>query len=61
MLNMEKNDLILQNKDLINKIKLLTDNDFNKSSENNVDKKDTLKMEIKNLKEENKLWKYNKR
>jgi hypothetical protein len=26
-----------------------------------VDKKDTLKMEIKNLKEENKLWKYNKR
>ena len=61
MLNMEKNDLILQNKDLINKIKLLTDNDFNKSFENNVDKKDTLKMEIKNLKEENKLWKYNKR
>ena len=55
MLNMEKNDLILQNKDLINKIKLLTDNDFNKSFENNVDKKDTLKMEIKNLKEENKL------
>ena len=55
MLNMEKNDLIVQNKDLINKVKLLSDNDYNTNSENNVDKKDTLKMEIKNLKEENKL------
>ena len=55
MLNMEKNDLIVQNKDLINKVKLLIDNDYNTNSENNVDKKDTLKMEIKNLKEENKL------
>ena len=52
---MEKNDLIIQNKDLINKVKFLSENDYNTNSENNIDKKDTLKMEIKNLIEENKL------
>ena len=55
MLNMEKNDLITQNKDLINQVRLLTDNGYNTNSEKNVDINDTLKMEIKNLKEENKL------
>ena len=55
MLNMEKYDLIIQNKDLINQVRLLTDNGYNTNSEKNVDINDTLKMEIKNLKEENKL------
>ena len=55
MLNMEKNVLIIQNKNLINKVKFLSENDYNTNSENNIDKKDTLKMEIKNLIEENKL------
>ena len=55
MLNMEKNVLIIQNKNLINKVKFLRENDYNTNSENNIDKKDTLKMEIKNLIEENKL------
>ena len=55
MLNMEKNDLITQNKDLINQVKLFTDSNYNTNSEKNVDINDTLKMEIKNLKEENKL------
>ena len=55
MLNMEKNDLITQNKDLINQVRLLIDNGYNTNSEKNVDINDTLKMEIKNLKEENKL------
>ena len=55
MLNMEKYDLITQNKDLINQVRLLTDNGYNTNSEKNVDINDTLKMEIKNLKEENKL------
>ena len=49
MLNMEKNVLIIQNKNLINKVKFLSENDYNTNSENNIDKKDTLKMEIKNL------------
>ena len=52
---MEKNDLIIQNKDLINKVKFLSEIYYNTKSENNIDKKDTLKMEIKNLIEENKL------
>jgi len=55
MLNMEKNDLIIQYKDLINKVKFLSEIYYNTKSENNIDKKDTLKMEIKNLIEENKL------
>ena len=55
MLNMEKYDLITQNKDLINQVRLLIDNGYNTNSEKNVDINDTLKMEIKNLKEENKL------
>ena len=55
MLNMEKNVLIIQNKNLINKVKFLSENDYNTNSENNIDKKDTLKMEIKNDIEENKL------
>ena len=57
MLNMEKNDLITQNKDLINQIKILTDSNYNTNSERNEDINDVLKMEIKNLKEENKLLK----
>ena len=52
---MEKNDLIIQYKDLINKVKFLSEIYYNTKSENNIDKKDTLKMEIKNLIEENKL------
>ena len=55
MLNMEKNDLITQNKDLINQIKLLTENNYNTNSENNIDINDIFNVEIKNLKEENKL------
>ena len=55
MLNMEKNDLIAQNKDLINQVKLLTDSNYNTNSEKNIDINDILNVEIKNLKEENKL------
>ena len=55
MLNMEKNDLITQNKDLINQVKLLTENNYNTNSENNIDINDIFNVEIKNLKEENKL------
>jgi len=55
MLNMEKNDLIAQNKDLINQVKLLTENNYNTNSENNIDINDIFNVEIKNLKEENKL------
>ena len=58
MLNMEKNDLIAQNKDLINQVKLFTDNNYNTNNTNsdkNADINDILNKEIKNLKEENKL------
>ena len=45
----------MEKKDLINKVKFLSEIYYNTKSENNIDKKDTLKMEIKNLIEENKL------
>ena len=55
MLSYEKNDLIAQNRDLINQVKLLSDNDYNTNSDKNIDKNNNLKLEIKNLKDENKL------
>ena len=51
MLSLEKNDLITQNRDLINQIKLYDEEEPNQK----IDKNNNLKMEIKNLKEENKL------
>ena len=51
MLSLEKNDLITQNRDLINQIKLYDEEEPNTK----IDKNNNLKMEIKNLKEENKL------
>ena len=55
MLGMEKNDLIVQNRDLINQIKILNENDNNDKDKKNMDKNNNLKMEIKNLKDENLL------
>ena len=55
MLDMEKNDLIIQNRDLINQIKILNENDNNDKDKKNMDKNNNLKMEIKNLKDENLL------
>ena len=52
MLDLEKNDLITQNRELINQVKILNDNDGDK---NNIDMNNTFKMEIQNLKDENKL------
>ena len=52
MLDLEKNDLITQNRELINQVKILNDNDFDK---NNIDINNNFKMEIQNLKDENKL------
>mgnify|MGYP003571362968 CR=1 FL=1 len=52
MLDLEKNDLITQNRELINQVKILNDNDGEK---NNIDMNNTFKMEIQNLKDENKL------
>ena len=51
MLSLEKNDLITQNRDLINQIKSYDEDESNIK----IDKNNNLKMEIKNLKDENKL------
>ena len=51
MLSLEKNDLITQNRDLINQIKSYDEDE----SKIKIDKNNNLKMEIKNLKDENKL------
>ena len=58
MLSFEKNDLITQNRDLINQIKIYNENDFNSENDKNKNKMkidNTLKMEIKNLKDEKTL------
>ena len=58
MLNYEKNDLIAQNRDLINQIKILNDNDSNDNNDkapNNNKNNNNLNNEIKNLKDENQL------
>ena len=55
MLGMEKNDLITQNRDLINQIKILNENEYNDKNKKNMDINNNLKMEIKNLKDENLL------
>ena len=52
MLDLEKNDLITQNRELINQLKILNDNDGDKG---NIDINNNAKMEIQNLKDENKL------
>ena len=52
MLDLEKNDLITQNKELINQLKILNDSDVDK---NNINMENNFKMEIQNLKDENKL------
>ena len=52
MLDLEKNDLITQNKELINQLKILNDSDVDK---NNINMDNNVKMEIQNLKDENKL------
>ena len=52
MLDLEKNDLITQNKELINQLKILNDSDVDK---NNINMDNNFKMEIQNLKDENKL------
>ena len=52
MLDLEKNDLIAQNRELINQVRILNDNDGDK---NDIDMVNNLNMEIQNLKDENKL------
>ena len=54
MLSFEKNDLITQNRDLINQIKMLNEGDVNSENKGSNQKEidNTLKMEIKNLKDE---------
>ena len=52
MLDLEKNDLITQNRELINQLKILNDNDGDKG---NIDIHNNAKMEIQNLKAENQL------
>ena len=64
VLEQEKNELVNTNKNLINKIKFLNQaNDISDNGapglENNGDKMSSLDLEIKNLKEENKLLKKN--
>ena len=51
MLDLEKNDLITQNRELINQIKLYSEDESNIK----IDKNNTYQNEIKNLKDENKL------
>ena len=51
MLDLEKNDLITQNRDLINQIKLYSEDESNIK----IDKNNNYQNEIKNLKDENKL------
>ena len=56
MLDLEKNDLITQNRELINQIKLYNENESVSSKSNvKIDKKNNYQNEIKNLRDENKL------
>ena len=55
MLDLEKNDLITQNRELINQVKILNDSDPNNMDKESLDINKNLNMEIKNLKDENKL------
>ena len=56
MLDLEKNDLITQNRELINQIKLYNENESVSSKSNvKIDKNNNYQNEIKNLKDENKL------
>ena len=59
VLELEKNEIVNTNRELINKVKLLTQNGNNntggKSKENKDEKDNSLKLEIKNLTDENKL------
>ena len=54
MLDLEKNDLIAQNRELINQVRILNDND-NPTDKESIDVISNLKSEIQNLKDENKL------
>ena len=54
MLDLEKNDLIAQNRELINQVRILNDAD-NPNDKESIDVINNLKMEIQNLKDENKL------
>ena len=55
MLDLEKNDLITQNRELINQVKILNDSDPNNMDKEAIDINKNLNMEIQNLKDENKL------
>jgi chromosome segregation ATPase len=59
VLELEKNEIVNTNRELINKVKLLTQNGNNntggKSKESKDEKDNSLKLEIKNLTDENKL------
>jgi len=59
VLELEKNEIVNTNRELINKVKLLTQNGNNntggKSKESKDEKENSLKLEIKNLTDENKL------
>ena len=59
VLELEKNEIVNTNRELINKVKLLTQNGNNntgrKSKEIKDEKDNSLKLEIKNLTDENKL------
>ena len=56
MLDLEKNDLITQNRELINQIKLYNENESVSSKSNvKIDKNNNYQNEIKNLRDENKL------
>ena len=53
MLDLEKNDLIAQNRELINQVRIL--NEGENIDKNEINTINNLKMEIQNLKDENKL------
>ncbi len=56
MLDLEKNDLITQNRELINQIKLYNENESVSSKSNvKIDKNNNYQNEINNLRDENKL------
>ena len=55
MLDLEKNDLITQNRELINQVKILNDSDPNNMDNEAMDINKNLQKEIQNLKDENKL------
>ena len=59
MLELEKNDLIAQNRELINQVRILNDGDNINGDKNNIEVNNNLKMEIQNLKDENKLLQNN--